>query len=91
MATFNETRVAVDILLRHLEDGTDRVFLVVKTFDEARGRMEMRTHRVDVTHLMSAARLSGIAALMDDAVTHVKQQLELPADVAVGWPVDPAD
>jgi hypothetical protein len=91
MASFNETRILLEIELRRLANGSNRVWLVVKTFDDVRDRASIRTYRQDVTSLMSQARLDGIDALLDDALAYAKQQLELPVDVAVGWPDDPQE
>jgi hypothetical protein len=83
VATFSETRVDIGITVTRTRTGQDRVILSARTLDLTSGTQIRRVRR-DVTDLMTQARMDGIKLLIDDAVVYLKQQLQLPADVAVG-------
>jgi hypothetical protein len=83
MASFTEDRIQVNLIVtRDPTDGTDHVYLNVASFDTAKN-VQVRTARnVDVTALMSSARMTGIKALIDDAIAYVKQDWAIPTLVA---------
>lgn len=78
MATITEDRVDVRITLSRDINGADHAIMEAASWDSARGVRVRVTRDIEITGLMSAARLTGIKNLLDDATAKIKADWEIP-------------
>lgn len=79
MGDFHEDRIIVNLTLtRNPADGTDHVFLAAASFDSTQNQAVRTIRRREITDKMSAARMTGIKNLLDDAINQVKTEWNIP-------------
>lgn len=76
MATIVESSVRVAVTLTRDGDGDHAIVRAVSL--DAEGREWRRLDGRDIYPMLSAARQSGITALLDDAIARVKTEWEIP-------------
>lgn len=73
MSTFTEDTITVEIAVkRDLPAGTDHVYVTASSLNTATGQVIRTLHRLEITDQMSAARMTGIGALLDDVIARIK-------------------
>lgn len=77
MAQITESTVRVDVVLRRdVPEGLDHAIVRATSYDE-QGRVVRHLEPTDIYDLLSAARQSGISALLDDVIARVKADWEI--------------